>query len=326
MKAIIWTKYGSPDVLQLQEVEKPVPQDHEVLIRIRAASVSAGDVELRGARFPLWLALPLRFYIGILHPKRITILGQELAGEIEAVGKEVTRFKPGDPVLAWTGLRLGGYAEYACLPANGMVALKPAALTYEEAVTLPVGGVEALYFMRTANIQPGEKVLIFGAGGSIGTMAVQLAKSFGAEVTGLDSTGKLDMLRSIGADHVMDYTREDFTKNRKAYDVIIDVIGKSPLSGSLRTLKPNGRYLANPNISKAIQAKWLTRNTTQKVIFGSANPKLKDLDTLLELIAAGKLKPVIDRTYPLEQVAEAHRYAETGQKKGNVIVRVSEFD
>ncbi|NUM47680.1 MAG: NAD(P)-dependent alcohol dehydrogenase [Anaerolineales bacterium] len=321
MKAMVWTKYGPPDVLQLRNVEKPVPKDNEVLIRVRAASVSAGDIELRGAKFPLWLWLPLRLYIGLLKPKRVTILGQELAGEIKAVGNDVTHFKPGDQVFAWTGLRLGGYAEYACLSANGLVALKPADLTYEEAVTLPVGGVESLHFVRTANIQPGEKVLIFGAGGSIGTMAVQVAKHFGAEVTGLDRTEKLDMLRSIGAEHVIDYTQEDFTKNREAYDVIIDVIGKSPLPGSLRALKPNGRYLANPGVAKAIQQR--VRGTgSKKVILGSAKPKREDFDTLLELIAAGKLKPVIDRTFPLEKTAEAHRYAETGHKKGNLILTI----
>jgi NADPH:quinone reductase-like Zn-dependent oxidoreductase len=242
MKAIVLTKFGPPDVLQLQEVAKPTPKDKEVLIRIYATTVTAGDCELRRLKAPLALRLPIRIFVGLIRPRPI-ILGQELAGEIEAVGKEVTRFRRGDQVFGWSGLRLGAYAEYTCLPEDGVLAIKPSTMTYEEAAALPVGGLDAVYFMRKGNIQPGQKVLINGAGGSIGTFAIQLAKYFGADVTAVDSTGKLDMLRSIGADHVIDYTQEDFTKNGETYDVIFDVVGKSSFSRSVRLLTHNGRYL-----------------------------------------------------------------------------------
>jgi len=277
MKAIVWTKYGPPDVLQLQEVETPSPKENEVRIRVYAATVTAGDCEVRSLNIPIWIKLPMRIYVGLKKPKRVTILGQELAGEIEATGKAVQRFRKGDQVFAWAGLRFGGYAEYACLRENAMVGIKPANMTYEEAAAVPVGGLEALHFLRRGSIQNGQRVLINGAGGSIGTFAVQLAKYFGAEVTGVDSTGKLDMLRSLGADQVIDYTREDFTKSGQTYDVIFDVVGKSPLSRGLRSLKPNGRYLANPQLAKMIRGRWISRNSTKEVIFETANPKTEDL-------------------------------------------------
>ncbi|MDQ3929637.1 MAG: NAD(P)-dependent alcohol dehydrogenase, partial [Chloroflexota bacterium] len=207
MKAIVWTRYGPPDALQLREVADPTPKDNEVLIRIYATTVTAGDCQIRRLNLPILFQLPIRLFVGLAKPKRITILGQELAGEIEAVGKDVTRFSKGDQVLAWTGIRLGTYAEYACLPEKGVLAIKPSNMTYEEAATLPVGGLEAVYYMRRANIQGGQKVLINGASGSIGTFAIQFARYFGAEVTGVASTGKLDFVRSLGADHVIDYTR-----------------------------------------------------------------------------------------------------------------------
>jgi NADPH:quinone reductase-like Zn-dependent oxidoreductase len=325
MKAIVLTKYGSVDSLQLKEVEKPTPKDNEILIRVMAATITAGDCELRTLKFPLWLALPLRIYMGFLKPRDI-ILGQELAGEVESVGKDVTRFKQGDAVFGTTGFGLGAHAEYKCLPENPKetaLAAKPTTLTYEEAAGVPIGGLEALHFMRRANIQRGQKVLIFGAGGSIGTFAVQIAKYFGAEVTGLDSTSKLDMLRLIGADHVIDYIREDFTKSGKTYDVILDVVGKSPFSGSVNSLTPTGRYLlANPSTSNMIRGGWISRNSSKKVIFGAASQSTEDLMFLKELIEAGTIKPVVDKCYPLEQTAEAHRYVEQGLKKGNVIITI----
>jgi NADPH:quinone reductase-like Zn-dependent oxidoreductase len=323
MKAIVWTKYGPPNVLQFTEVEKPTPRDNEVLIRIVAATVTAGDCEVRSLKLPIWIQLPLRIYVGFRKPQRITILGQELAGEIEAVGKEVTRFKKGDQVFAATLFRFGAYAEYACLPET-YPQLKPTNMTFEEAATIPTGGINGLHFLRTANIQSGQRILINGAGGSIGTYAVQIAKSFGAEVTCVDSAAKLDMLRSIGADHVIDYTQEDFTRSGETYDVIIDVVGKSSFSRSVRSLKPNGRYvLGNPSLSGMIRGRWTSTTTDKKVIFEQASYRAEDYAFLKELIEAGKIKPVIDRLYPLEQTAEAHRYVEKGHKKGNVVITVA---
>jgi len=328
MKAIVWTNYGAPDVLELKEVEKPTPKDDEVLIRIYATTVTAGDCEMRGLKLPLYLSLPMRMYAGLRRPTRIKIIGQELAGEIESAGKDVKLFKEGDQVFAATGFSMGAYAEYICLPddpeaVEGVLAIKPANLTYEEAAGVPVGGLEALHFLRKGNIQSGQRVLINGAGGSIGTFAVQLARYFGAEVTAVDSTGKLDMLRSIGADRVIDYTRDDFTQSGETYDVIFDVVGKSSFSRSVRSLKPNGRYLlANPGLSHMARGGWTSMRSSRKVIFGTASRKTEDLITLKELIEAGKIITVIDRRYPMEQIVEAHRYVETGQKKGNVVITV----
>jgi NADPH:quinone reductase-like Zn-dependent oxidoreductase len=233
MKAIIWTEYGPPEVLQLQEVEKPVPKNNEVLVRVYATTVTAGDCEMRRLKLPLGMSLPMRLYAGLRKPTRIKILGQELAGEIAAAGQEVRKFKPGDPVFAVLGIGGGAYAEYCCLPeepgeTGGVMAIKPSNLAYEEAAAIPLGGLEALHFLRKANIQSGEKVLINGAGGSIGTMGVQLARHFGAEVSAVDSSGKLDMLRSLGADEVVDYTREDVTQRGDRYDLVFDVPGNRP--------------------------------------------------------------------------------------------------
>ncbi|HEX8228961.1 MAG TPA: NAD(P)-dependent alcohol dehydrogenase [Chloroflexia bacterium] len=328
MKAIVWTKYGPPDVLQLQEVAKPIPKDNQVLIKICATTVTAGDCDIRRLKLPVLFQLAIRLYLGLKKPKRITILGQELAGEIEAVGKDVTRFRKGDQVFAWTGFWLGAYAEYTCLPEKGVLTIKPSNITHEEAATLPVGGLEAVYFMRRANIQSGQKVLINGASGSIGTFAIQLAKYFGADVTGVASTGKLDFIRSLGADHVIDYTREDFTRNGQTYDVIFDVIGKSPFSRSIKALTQNGRYLiSSPRLSQRLLARWISRRSSKQVISWadrSASGTREDLDFLKELVEAGKIKPVIDRRYPLEQTAEAHRYVERGLKKGNIVITVDQ--
>lgn len=328
MKAIVWTTYGQPEVLQLEEVEKPTPKANEVLIRIHATTVTAGDCEARNLKFPILFRLLMQMYVGLRKPKRITILGQELAGEIEAIGKDVKRFKAGDQVFGTTGLGFGAYAEYICLPeksAMGVLATKPANMTYAEAAAVPTGGLEALHFIRKGNIQRGEKVLIIGAGGSIGSFAVQLAKYFGAEVTGVDSSGKLNMLRTIGADHVIDYTQEEITKHAEIYDVIFDVMGKSSFSGSLRSLKQNGRYLlGNAGLLHMVRGQWTSIRSSKKVLIGAANQKNEDLLFLKALIETGKIKSVIDRRYPLEQIAEGHRYVDTGQKKGNVVITISQ--
>lgn len=326
MKAIVWTKYGSPGALQLREVETPTPKKNEVLIKVHAAAASQADTEFRRLKLPLLFALPLRLYLGFLKPIRKTVLGTEFAGEIVSVGKDVTQYKPGDEVYGYTGLGMGTYAEYLCLSEKpsalaSVMGIKPANLTYEEAAAAPFGGLEALHSLRQANIQHGQKVLIVGAGGSIGTYSVQLAKHYGAEVTGVDHTVKLDMLRSIGADHVIDYTREDFTKNGQTYDVIMDTIGKSPFLRSLRSLKEHGIYLnANPGLVGGLWMRWLSKNSGKRVITWTAGYTTKNLLALKELFEAGKIKPVIDRRYPLAQTAEAHRYVDSGLKKGNVVI------
>jgi NADPH:quinone reductase-like Zn-dependent oxidoreductase len=332
MKAIVWTRYGPPDVLQLREVEKPSPKDDEVLIRIYATTVTAGDCELRSLNFPIYLSLPMRLWRGFLRPRGNSILGTELAGEIEAVGKDVRRLKEGDQVFGSAGLGFGANAEYICLPEEpgeleGGVTIKPANMTYEEAATVPFGGRDALHFLRKGKIQSGQKVLINGAGGSIGTFAVQLTKHFGAEVTAVDSAAKLDMLRSIGADHVIDYTREDFTGRGEVFDVIFDVVGTISFSPGDRSLKPNGTYItANPRLSQMVRGVWTSVRSNKKVVMETASGTVADLVFLRELIEAGELRTVIDRTYPLEEIAAAHRYVETGQKKGNVVITVEHND
>jgi NADPH:quinone reductase-like Zn-dependent oxidoreductase len=281
---------------------------------------------MRNLQFALFLSIPMRLYVGLTKPQRVTILGQELAGEIESVGKDVKRFKEGDQVFAATGFTLGAYAEYICLPEDsedGVLAPKPANLTYEEAAAVPTGGLEALHFLRKAKIQEGQQVLINGSGGSIGTFGVQLAKYYGAEVTSVDSAGKLDMLRSLGADHVIDYTQEDFTKSGQTYDVILDVVGKAPYSGSVGALKEKGFFLiANPRLSSMLRGQWTSMTSGKTVFLGAADRKTEDLLYLKELIEAGEIKPVIDRSFPLEQMAEAHRYVERGGKKGNLVISV----
>lgn len=322
MKAIVWTQYGPPDVLELKEVQKPTPKDNEVLIKIRAATVTLADCELRTLKVPVLFRLPMRMYVGLGKPKRITILGQELAGVIEAVGKDVTKFQKGDRVFAPCYLRLGAYAEYTCLLEKYPV-LKPDSISFEEAATIPTGGINGWYFLKMAAIQPGEKVLINGAGGSIGTYAVQIAKTLGAKVTAVDSAEKLSMLKSIGADHVIDYAREDFTKTGEKYDVIIDVVGKSPFSRSVRALKPKGRYvLGNAGLLNMIRARLTPMPMGKKVIVAIANYKAEDFTFLLQQMETGVLKSVIDRRYPLEETADAHRYVEEGHKKGNVVITV----
>ncbi len=326
MKAIVWTKYGSPDGLKLQDVEKPTPNENEVLIKIHATTVTAGDCEMRRLELPLMLSFPVRLYAGFLRPKRIPILGQELAGEVEEVGKHVNSFKKGDQVFGTTGFRFGAYAEYICLPAEprdtqGTLAAKPTDMSYEEAAAVPTAGFEALHFLRKANIQPGKRVLVIGGGGSIGTFSIQLARHFGAEVTGVDSAEKLDMMRSIGANHVIDYTKGDYTNHSESYDLIIDVVGKSSVSRRLKLLRHEGYYfLAYAGLSHILLGMWTSMTSKKKLKIESSSQKKEDLLFLKELIEAGKIKTIIDRRYSLEQVPEAHRYVETGRKKGNVVI------
>jgi NADPH:quinone reductase-like Zn-dependent oxidoreductase len=323
MRAIVWTNYGPPEVLRMGELELPVPRPKEVRVKVRATTVNIGDCHIRGLNLPFTFRLPLRLFMGLLRPKRIRVLGQEMAGEVDALGEGATRFRVGDPVFGPTLFYMGTYAEYARVPEKYLIR-KPDGLTYEEAATIPTGGTHGLHLLNLAQVQTGEKVLINGAGGSIGTYAVQIAKVFGAEVTAVDSAGKLDMLRSIGADHVIDYAREDFTKQGKRYDVIIDVVGKSSFSRSLGSLNPNGRYvLGNPGTAGLIRARWARPEVGKRVILESAAYRAEDYAILLDLITKGKVKPVIDKPFTLEQTAEAHRYVEGGHKKGNVVVMVS---
>jgi 2-desacetyl-2-hydroxyethyl bacteriochlorophyllide A dehydrogenase len=328
MKAIVWTRYGPPDGLKVQEVEKPVPKDDEILIKIHATTVTAGDCEMRRLELPLMLSFPVRLYAGLLRPKRIPILGQELAGEVEEVGKNVNSFKVGDQVFGTTGLGFGAYAEYICLAGEpgdtqGVLAIKPTNLTYEEAAAVPTAAFEALHFLRKANIQRGKKVLIIGAGGSIGTYSIQLARHFGAEVTGVDSTEKLDLMRSIGANHVIDYTKGDYTNHGESYDLIIDTVGRRSVSRRLKLLKQDGYYfLAYAGLSNVLLGMWVSMTSNKKVKIESSSQKREDLVFLKELIEAGKIKPVIDRYFILEQTAEAHKYVESRHKKGNVVITV----
>jgi NADPH:quinone reductase-like Zn-dependent oxidoreductase len=321
MKAIVCTKYGPPEVLQLKEIEKPTPKDNEILIRVYATTVTTGDCRIRSFTLAHWFWLPGRIMYGLSKPRK-KIPGNELSGEIEAIGKDVTLFRKGDQILgiSWGTSFQGATAEYKCLPEDGMVAIRPANMTYEEAAALPVGGLTALHFLRKGNIQSGQKVLIYGASGSVGTFAVQLVKYFGAEVTGVCSTTNMEMVKSLGADTVIDYTREDFTRSGQTYDIIFDAVSKTSFSRCKSSLKQRGRYLTTD--WPLLQALWTSKVGTKKVIVGMAGQNSEDLIFLKELIEAGKIRSVIDRCYRLEQTAEAHRYVDKGHKKGNVVITI----
>ncbi len=319
MQAVVFTRYGSADVLRLQKIAKPVPKDDEVLIKIFATTVTSAECAMRKGE-PKWG----RIILGLRKPRaRFRTSGTELAGEVEAVGSAVKRFSPGDQVFGFTGFGLGAYAEYKCLPEQGSLALKPTNLAYAEAAASVDGASTALFFLRDkANIQPGQKVLINGASGSIGTYAVQLAKYFGAEVTGVCSTANVELVRSLGADTVIDYTKEDFTRSGQTYDIIFDTIGKSSFRRCKNALKPNGCYLPTTGLHNHLLMLWTALRGGKKVITGMSVEKNAALVFIKELIETGKLKPIIDRRYPLAQIAEAHRYVEKGHKKGNVVITV----
>ncbi len=330
MKAIICTKYGPPEVLELKDVERPAPKDNEVLIRVHATSVNYGDILARNFKkvSPGKFSMPLLFwffakmYFGFTKPK-ITILGSEFAGQIESAGKDVNLFKKGDQVFGYLGQNMGAYAEYLCMPEDGCVAIKPANMTYEEAAIVPYGAIMALNLLRKMNIQSGQKVLVNGASGGIGSAAVQIAKYLGAEVTGVCSTPRLEFVKSLGADKVIDYVKEDFTQSGETYDLIFDILGKSSFSGCKSSLKQNGRYLlASFKMKQLFQMLWTSMIGSKRVICAIAPGSTADLISVKELIEAGKIKSVIDRRFPLEQTAEAHMYVEEGHKKASVVITV----
>ncbi|MCJ7581404.1 MAG: NAD(P)-dependent alcohol dehydrogenase [Candidatus Aminicenantes bacterium] len=330
MKAIVYTEYGSPEVLKLQEVEKPTPKDNEILIKIRAASVNYGDIltrnfanlRTRDFNMPALFLLPARITFGYKTPKN-HILGSELAGEIEDIGKDVKKFQAGDQVFAYTGMKMQGNAEYLCMPEDGIVGIKPDNMTFEEAACVPYGGIMSLSHLRKVNIEEGQKVLINGASGGIGSMAVQLCKNFGAEVTGVCGTPRLEYVKALGADKVIDYTHEDFTQNGEKYNLIYDILGRSTFSHCKNSLTENGCYLlASFKMAKVLQMMGTSISGKKKVICAMASEKQEDMALLKELVEAGKIKTIIDKTYPLEQASEAHSYVEKGFKKGHIVLTI----
>jgi len=318
MKAITYSKYGPPSVLQLSTVNKPIPKDGEILIRIFATAVNSGDWRLRKA--DPWA---VRLFFGLTKPK-INILGSVLSGVIEATGNNVTRFKKGDEVFGATGMSFGAYAEYKCLPQEGILAIKPAGIGHEEAATIPFGATTALYFLKKAAIKSGQKVLIYGASGAVGSAAVQLAKSFGAEVTAVVGTSNIELVRSLGADKVIDYKKEDFTTNAETYDVIYETVNKLPFSSSIKCLKKDGTLILGASgLSQQLHGIWTSITSSRKVISGLISQKAEDMIFLKELVERGVYMPVVDKTYTLEQMAEAHTYVEQGHKRGNVAITVN---
>lgn len=327
MKAIVYERYGSPDVLELKDVEIPRPRDDEILLRVLAAEATKSDCELRSSNFPVkWFWLPLRIAWGITRPRK-QILGGYFAGVVEAVGKDVSKFKSGEEVFGSAGLRMGAYGEYMCLPAYYTIVPKPHNLTFEEAAAVPLGGLNALHFMKRANIRTAEKVLVNGAGGSIGTFAIQIAKVMGAEVTAVDSEIKHEMLRHIGADHFFDYTKEDFTKSGQTFDVILDMVAGSSYSACVASLSPQGRYIiGNPRLSDMVRSVLTSRFTNKKAFYAFAGEKEEELFELKEMIEAGKIEPIVDKIYSMDQAAEAHRRVETEARLGIVVISMSNLE
>ena len=327
MKAIICTKYGPPEVLHLAEVAKPIPKDNEVLIKVRATTVTSGDCRMRGFRVPPMFWLAGRIALGITKPKK-QILGGEFSGVIVTVGKNVKKYKMGDQVIAFSMHNFGAYAEYCCMTEDGVMAIKPTKLSYEEAAAIPFGGTTALHFLRKGSIKKGQKILIYGASGAVGTYAVQLAKYFGADVTAVCSTGNLDMIKALGAEKVIDYTKVDFTKNGETYDIIFDAVGKTTFSHCQSSLKEKGVYINTVIVYVGLKAFWWRLTTGKKVVGGSASKGIslsrqaKALGFLVGLVETGKIKPVIDKYYPWQDIVKAHKYVDAGQKMGNVVIRV----
>ncbi len=324
MKAIVYTKYGPPDVIQLKEVAKPAPKNNEVLIKIHATTVTSADWRVRSLTIPVGFGLIARLVLGVLRPRQ-PILGSELAGEVESVGKDVNTFEVGDQVFAFSGANMGCHVEYKCMPEDGAVVMKPANLTYDEAAAISFGGTTALDFFRRANLQNGEKMLINGASGAVGTAAVQLARYFGANVTGVCSTTNVELVRSLGANYVIDYTKEDFTENDETYDIIVDTAGSAPFSRSKDSLKERGRLLlVSGGLPDMLWMLWVSMMSSKKIIAGPAAERVEDVCFLAKLAEEGEFKPVIDRRYPFEQIAEAHSYVDTGRKKGNVVITLEQ--
>lgn len=331
MKAAVYTQYGPPEVLHIQEIAKPTPKDNEVLIRVRAAAVNFGDTIARDFgsitpgkfNMPAFFWLPARMAFGFWKPK-VNILGSEFAGDVEAVGKDVNQYAPGDAVFGYRGPSMGANAEYICMAQDGMIAHKPTSVSYAEAATIPYGALTAMSLLRKAHIERGQKVLINGASGSIGSYALQLARYYGAEVTGVCGTQRMQFVKSLGADHVLDYTREDFTQRSETYDLIFDVLGRSSFGRSKRVLNPNGRYLlASFKTKQLVQMLWTSIRGGKKVICALSSETPADMQIIRELVEAGVLKTAVDRGYPLEQIAEAHHYAESSQRRGNVVLTLA---
>jgi NADPH:quinone reductase-like Zn-dependent oxidoreductase len=320
MRAVVYERYGPPEVLELRDLPKPTPKDDEVLIRTHATTVTSGDWRARSLDVPFGFGLISRLVFGVVRPRQ-PILGTELAGVVESVGRDVTRFKAGEAVFVFGGARMGCYAEYRCLPQDGALALKPANLSFGEAAALSFGGTTALHFFRSGNLKSGERVLVNGASGGVGTAAVQLARHFGADVTGVCSTANVDLVRSLGAHHVIDYRKEDFARNGQTYDVVVDTAGTAPFSRCRGSLREGGRLLlVLGRLPDMLQVPWVSMTTRQRVVAGPASERPEDLRFLAKLAESGEYKPVIDRRYPLEQIVEAHRYVDTGRKRGNVVI------